>query len=43
MRYAIGIDPELAAELDRRIADSDEHPDEVYTWSEIEAELRNVA
>jgi putative addiction module component (TIGR02574 family) len=34
------LTPEMKAELDRRLADLDAHPDEVLTWDEVMASLR---
>jgi putative addiction module component (TIGR02574 family) len=36
---ALSISPELAAELDRRLADHDAHPDRARPWDEVRAEI----
>ena len=35
------ITPELAAEVDRRIAEAEPHPERCVTWDEVEATLRS--
>lgn len=34
------LSDELRAELDRRIADADANPDDVYTWDEVVAYVK---
>ena len=34
------LTPAQAAELDRRIAEDDASPNDVFTWEEVEAEIR---
>ena len=34
------VTPELLAELDRRIADIEANPDDVYTWDEVMAYVK---
>ena len=34
------LTPAQAAELDRRLAEDEANPDEVFTWEEVEAEIR---
>ena len=39
-RTSAPLTPAQAAELDRRIAEDDASPNDVFTWEEVEAEIR---
>ena len=38
--YAPPITPELQAELERRLAEAEAHPDDTLTWEQVKADLR---
>ena len=39
---ALPVTPELAAELDRRLAEHEANPDDVVSWGEVRARLRRA-
>lgn len=36
-----GLTEEVKSELDRRLAENDAHPENVVSWEEVKARLRN--